>query len=130
MTPPMQGPIAYLRSEKAGEQADFYIKAFAAVDHDRRSTPDGRVMHCYLVINNGALMISDAFPEHGYAFESFKGFSLTLVVDDANLWWTRAVEAGCTVTSELKVEFWGDRFGTLVDPYGVNWAINEPAKKA
>lgn len=74
-------------------------------------------------------MMSDVFPEHGYEHQPSHSFMMTLVVDNADLWWDRAVAAGCEIRSALKVEFWGDRYGQLRDPFGVNWAINEPAKK-
>lgn len=121
----MLGVIPYLRPANAAESIDFYKKAFAATEVDRRPTDDGRVMHCHLQINGGALMMSDAFPEHGYPFEGYKGVMLTLVVADGQAWWDRAVAAGCSVVLPFDVQFWGDRYGQLTDPFGVSWAINE-----
>jgi uncharacterized glyoxalase superfamily protein PhnB len=55
-------------------------------------------------------------------------FTMTVVVpSDVDTWWKRAVAAGCEVTMPLERQFWGDRYGTLRDPFGVNWAFNEPA---
>jgi len=130
MTASTKGPIAYLRSEKAAQQIDFYVSAFGAIEHDRRPTEDGRIMHCHLEINGGSLMLSDSFAEHGYPFEGYKGVTLTLMVEDGQTWWDRAVTAGCTANMPFETQFWGDRYGQLTDPFGVNWAINEPATAA
>ena len=129
MSANMKGVIPYLVAKNASEAADFYKAAFAATEIDRRPTPDGRLMHCHLEINGGALMMCDAFPEHGHAWEPVKSVMLTLIVTDGDLWWDRAIAAGCEVVSPFKLEFWGDRYGQLRDPQGVVWAINEPAKK-
>ena len=129
MTVSTKGPIPYLRSEKAAEQIEFYKTAFGAIEHDRRPTPDGRLMHSHIEINGGSLMMSDSFPEHGYPFEGFKGVMLTLMVEDGQTWWDRAVAAGCTAQMAFETQFWGDRYGQLTDPFGVSWAINEPAPK-
>ena len=130
MTVDTRGVIAYLRSEKAVEQLEFYKKAFGAVEHDRRPAPDGRLMHCQFEINGGSVMMSDAFPEHGYPFEGYKGVMLTLMVEDGQAWWDRAMAAGCAVELAFDTQFWGDRYGQFRDPFGVSWAINEPAKTA
>ena len=124
-----RGVIPYLNVIGASDAAEFYKKAFAAEEIDRKPADDGkRLMHCHLKIHDGSLMLSDVFPEWGYDHQPSHSFTMMLVVDDADLWWNRAVEAGCQVISELKVEFWGDRFGLMRDPYGVHWGVNEPAK--
>ena len=51
-----------------------------------------------------------------------------MVVSDGDFWWSRAVEAGCEVVMPFKLEFWGDRYGRLRDPFGIDWAINEPSQ--
>ncbi|MBP2159958.1 MULTISPECIES: glyoxalase/bleomycin resistance/extradiol dioxygenase family protein [Asticcacaulis] len=124
-----RGVIPYLNVIGAAEAADFYKKAFAAEEITRMPADDGkRLMHCHLKIHDGSLMLSDVFPEWGYDHQPSHSFTMMLVVEEADPWWERAVAAGCEVISELKVEFWGDRFGTLRDPYGVMWGVNEPAK--
>ena len=52
------------------------------------------------------------------------------MVADGDLWWNRAVEAGCTVAVPFQKMFWGDRWGMLADPFGLIWAIDEPADRA
>jgi uncharacterized glyoxalase superfamily protein PhnB len=75
-------------------------------------------------------MLSDAFPDQGMPLETPQGFTLTLMVDDIDRWFKRAAEAGCEVTTPVATMFWGDRYGALKDPFGVNWAMNEGAKAA
>lgn len=124
------GVIAYLNVVGAADAAEFYKKAFGAEELMRMPGDDGRLMHCHLKIHGGSLMLADAFPEFGYPHQPSHSFTMMIVDDAVDPWWNRAVEAGCTVVSELKVEFWGDRFGSMKDPYGVHWAFNEPQKKA
>ena len=126
----VRGVIPYLTVVGAAKAIDFYKTAFAAIEHDRRPTEDGRLMHGHLEINNGSLMLSDAFPEHGYPHQPSTSFTMTLMVEDAQLWWDRAVAAGCEIRMPLDVQFWGDTYGQLTDPFGVGWAVNQPAAKA
>jgi uncharacterized glyoxalase superfamily protein PhnB len=52
------------------------------------------------------------------------------VVSDIDSWWKRAVEAGAEVVNPVSLMFWGDRWGSMKDPFGVHWAMNEPTQKA
>ena len=55
-------------------------------------------------------------------------YNLHLQVDDADRWFERAVAAGCTVVMPMELQFWGDRYGMVKDPYGVAWAFgSKPA---
>lgn len=129
--PAMKGVIPYLNLQGAAEAIEFYKRAFGATEFARMPAEDGqRIIHGHLIINDGSLMISDVFPEHGFAWEPSTSFTMQLVVDDIDSWFRRAVDAGCTIGMDVQVMFWGDRYGTLKDPFGVNWAINEPAKSA
>ncbi len=122
------GVIPYLNVDGAGAAADFYRKAFAAKEIARMPAQDGkRLMHCHLEINGGSVMLSDAFPEHGHPHKPLQGCVMHLVVSDGDAWFDRAVKAGCKVIAPLEKQFWGDRYGRLSDPFGVEWAINEPA---
>ncbi len=127
--PPMGGVIPYLTVKGGAKAADFYQKAFGAKEVQRIPMPDGRLMHCHLEINGGSLMLCDEFPEHGYAHTPSGSYTMQLVLDDADPWWKRAVDAGCEVVLPLDRAPWGDRYGKLKDPFGVSWAVNEPAKK-
>lgn len=124
------GVIPYLNVVDATAAIEFYKTAFGA-EVVRLMPPmeDGRIMHCHLKIHGGSVMVADAFPEFGYPHQPSHSFSMTIVDNNIDPWWQRAVAAGCQITSDLKVEFWGDRYGALKDPYDVHWAFNEPARK-
>jgi PhnB protein len=124
----MRGPIPYLAMYgQSGAAADFYIRAFGAADGGRvpMEGAPGRFMHVQLVINGGALMMTD----HGQPGAGAPGESplpsghLQLVVADGRAWWDRAVAAGCTVEAPFERQFWGDDWGLLRDPFGIRWGI-------
>ena len=125
------GLIAYLQVDGAVKAADFYKRAFGA-EEVFSYPPDeqGRTMHIHLYINGSSLMLSDAFPEHGHPHKAAQGSTMQLVLGADNLesWWKRAVDAGCEIENPLAEMFWGDRWGSLRDPFGVNWAMNAPIK--
>lgn len=129
--PPMKGVIPYLNVVGAADAVELYQKAFGAVEVRRMPAEDGkRLMHSHLVINDGSLMISDCFPESGYAHQPSHSFTMQLVVDDIDAWFRRAVDAGLEVTNPVALMFWGDRWGSLKDRFGVHWAMNQPAEQA
>src|SRR5207253_11199985 len=121
-----RGVIPYITLNGASDASAFYQRAFGATELQRLAGDDGRLMHCRLEIAGGLLMLSDAFPEHGHAFQPSNSFTMQLVIEDGDAWWKRAVDAGCKVTSPFQQMFWGDRWGALEDPFGINWAIDEP----
>ena len=89
---------------------------------------DKRIMHAHLRINGGSVMLNDAFPEfvdpsNQSTAAAASPVTLHLQVDDADAWYARATEAGCTVTMPLADMFWGDRYAQLRDPFGHNWSI-------
>ncbi|HRD28758.1 MAG TPA: VOC family protein [Caulobacter sp.] len=129
--PPTKGVIPYLNVVGAAEAADLYRAAFGAIEHRRMPADDGkRLMHCHLEINGGSLMLSDCFPESGYEHQPSHSFTMQLVVDDIDAWFQRAVDAGLTVTNPVTLMFWGDRWGSLTDRFGVHWAMNQPTEQA
>ncbi|MDB5524050.1 MAG: hypothetical protein JWM58_1813 [Rhizobium sp.] len=132
--PPMPktlgGLVAYLTLDGVQKAAEFYKTAFGA-EQVFMVPPDenGRTMHLHLYINGSSLMLCDGYPEHGHPAEKPQGYTMQLIVDDIDFWWERAVKAGAEITLPLQLMFWGDRYGQLRDPFGVNWAMNAPARK-
>jgi uncharacterized glyoxalase superfamily protein PhnB len=121
------GVVAYVMIDGATKAAEFYKRAFAAEIAAAHPVDDkGRTMHIHLYINNGSLMLSDAYPEYGHPAVKPQGFTLTLNVDDIEFWWKRAVDAGVEVVMPLADMFWGARYGQLRDPFGIDWAVNQP----
>jgi len=131
-TPTVGGLTPYITVRGASAAAEFYKRAFGAEEMSR--IPDGeRLMHCHLRVNGADLMMADEFPEcgRGEAAEPSgrpSGVTLHLQVDDADAWWNRALEAGATVAMPIAVQFWGDRYGQIRDPFGHKWSIGGPAK--
>jgi uncharacterized glyoxalase superfamily protein PhnB len=127
------GLCAYLEVDGALKAAAFYEKAFAA-EQAFAVPPDekGRTMHVHLYVNGSSLMLGDPYPDYGHPHEPAQGYTLQLILgaDEIDAWWKRAVEAGCKEETPLQQMFWGDRWGSLRDPFGVLWAMNAPAKAA
>jgi uncharacterized glyoxalase superfamily protein PhnB len=127
------GMTPYITVDGALKAAEFYEKAFGAKTVFT-FPPDeqGRTMHVHLHVNGSTLMLSDGYPEHGHPALKPQGYTLQLhlATDDIDRWWKRAVDAGCEVMMPLDVMFWGDRWGSLRDPFGVDWAMNAPVKAA
>ena len=123
----MRGVIPYLNyAGRAGEAADFYSRAFGATDLGRMPLEGqpGAYMHVQVEINGGSLMMTDHMgPDGAPPSTPMAGGHLQLVVDDGRRWWDRAVAAGCTVVEPYAMQFWGDEWGLLADPFGVIWGV-------
>jgi PhnB protein len=88
-------------------------------------------MHARIRVNGGAILMSDDFPEFrgGGDTPAPAGVTIHLEVDDADKWWKRAVDSGAAIVMPLADQFWGDRYGQLVDPFGHKWSIAAPIRK-
>jgi PhnB protein len=116
----------YLAVEDAAKAIDFYKEAFGAEETIRMPGPDGSVAHAELQIGDSKLMLSDPFPQSNVRPPSERGgptASIFMYVDDVDATFEQAQRAGATVVSELEDMFWGDRFGTLADPFGQVWSV-------
>jgi PhnB protein len=116
----------YLAVEDASKAIDFYKEAFGAEETVRMPGPDGKVAHAELQIGDSKLMLSDPFPQSNVRPPAERGGSTASVfmyVDDVDATFEQAQKAGATVVSELEDMFWGDRFGTVADPFGHVWAM-------
>ena len=120
------GVVAYLNVDGAIKAADFYQRALGAEIAASHPTDDkGRTMHVHLYINNSSVMLCDFYPEHGHPPQKPQAFTMTLMVNDIDSWWRRAVDAGAKVVMPIADMFWGARYGQFRDPFGVTWALNE-----
>jgi uncharacterized protein YndB with AHSA1/START domain/uncharacterized glyoxalase superfamily protein PhnB len=128
---PMRGVIPYVVQESADAAIECYVRAFGArMVGEAARDEAGRIMNVALEINGGILMMMDQLPECGVnPTAAGQGNTLQLVVRDGQGWWDRAVAAGCTVTMPFAPQFWGDRYGRLKDPFGLEWAIDEPGSE-
>jgi PhnB protein len=124
----LTGVIAYVQVRDARAAAELYVRAFGAKVISQMPM-GGKIIHCHLEINGGPLFLNDPFPEQGHPLETPQSFSLTLPVDSADAWWQRAVDAGCEGTTPVRLEFWGDRYGVVRDPFGITWSLVSPGGK-
>jgi PhnB protein len=117
---------AYLAVEDAAAAIDFYKQAFGAKERMRMAAPDGRIAHAELEIGDSLVMLSDPFPQSNVKPPSEVGGatgSLFMYSEDVDAALQQAVDAGATLETEATDMFWGDRFGTVVDPFGHVWSI-------
>ncbi|KIO50378.1 VOC family protein [Nitrosospira sp. NpAV] len=117
---------AYLTVRGASDAIEFYKKAFGATELFRLNMPDGKIAHGEFKIGDSMFMISDENPEWGIASPEKLGGSpvaLHLYVADADATFSDAIKAGAKETMPLANQFWGDRMGKVVDPFGHQWLI-------
>jgi PhnB protein len=116
----------YLIIKGAAGALDFYKKAFGAVELMRMDSPDGKIGHAEIKIGDSPIMLADEFPDMGFRSPQSLGgtpVSLCLYVEDVDTRFSQAVAAGATVMRPVKDQFYGDRSGTLTDPFGHVWTI-------
>jgi len=116
----------YLIIKDAGRALDFYKKALGAEELFRMAGPGGKIGHAEIKIGNSILMLADEHPEMGYKGpQSYGGtpISIMLYVEDVDAQFQKAVAAGAKVKRPLKDQFYGDRSGTIADPFGHEWTI-------
>jgi PhnB protein len=115
----------HLTVKGAADYIEFLKKAFNAEEVDRSPMPDGRLMHATVRIGDSRMMLNDHFPEMGSPPipEGSWPLRINLYVPDADAQWAQALAAGCTVVFPLQDQFWGDRYGQVLDPAGFIWSI-------
>lgn len=105
---------------------DFYVRAFGAIEELRLVQPDGRLGHAELLIGAARIMLADEFPEMRIVGPRTLGGSpvtIHLYVEDVDAFVARAVAAGATVRRPVADQFYGDRSGTIEDPFGHVWNV-------
>lgn len=116
----------YLVIKNAGKALEFYKEAFGATEIMRLDTPDGNVMHAELKIGDSPIMLCDECPDwNALSPQTIGGTSVSLMlyVEDVDGVVKRAVAAGAQVLMPVADQFWGDRMGTVADPFGHKWSI-------
>ena len=116
----------YLAVEDAAKAIDFYKEAFGAEEVLRMPGEDGKIAHAELQIGDSKLMLSDPFPQSNVRPPMERGgptASVFMYVDDVDATFEQAQRAGAKVEMELQDMFWGDRFGSLQDPFGHLWSV-------
>jgi PhnB protein len=116
----------YLVVNNATAALDFYVTAFGAAEVRRLPTPDGKIMHAEIKIGDSIIMLSDEFPDHdSHSPEHFGGSPMFVVlyVEDVDARFAPALAAGATSLRPVSDQFFGDRSGTLLDPFGHRWNL-------
>lgn len=116
----------YLRVKRAADAIDFYKKAFGAEELFRLTEPSGRIGHAELKIGGTVLMLSEEYPEYGIVGPETLGgttFAIHLHVENADEWIARAVSTGAVVVRPASDAFYGERSGTVRDPFGHEWLL-------
>ena len=116
----------YLAVEDAAAAIDYYKKAFGAKERVRMDAPDGKIGHAELEIGDSIVMLSDPFPQASTKPPKELGgtsASVFLYVEDVDSVVQDAIDAGATITMPVENQFWGDRFGTVTDPFGHLWSV-------
>ena len=116
----------YLIVKGAARALAYYKKAFGAKERVRMEAPDGKIGHAELEIGDSLVMLSDPFPQASTTPPKELGGTsagVFLYVEDVDAVVKQAVDAGATVAMEVSDQFWGDRFGSVTDPFGHLWSI-------
>ncbi len=116
----------YFSFKGAAKALAFYKKAFDAKEIIRMPGPKGTIGHAEIKIGNSIIMLADEFPEMGNKSAQTLGGSpigIMLYVENVDVFVKRAVKAGAKLARPIKDEFYGDRMGTITDPFGYQWHV-------
>lgn len=116
----------YLIVNGAARAIEFYKRAFGATERARLDGPGGRIGHAEVMIGDSVIMLADEHPEMGVVgpgTERRSPVGIGLYVENADATFARAVECGAKVQRPMADQFYGDRSGTVIDPFGHVWTI-------
>ena len=116
----------YLAVEDAARAIEYYKQAFGAKEAVRMDAPNGMIAHAELEVGDSRVMLSDPFPQASTKAPKDLGgtsVSVMMYVEDADAVVKQAAAGGATVLMEVADQFWGDRMGTIQDPFGHTWSI-------
>jgi PhnB protein len=116
----------YLIVSGAAQALDFYKRAFGAEERMRMPGPDGKIMHAEIQIGDSIVMLADEFPEMGATSPQSLGgtpMGLCIYLENVDARFQQAVAAGAKIERPLQDQFYGDRSGTVIDPFGHKWTL-------
>lgn len=117
----------YLIMSDAARAIEFYKRAFGATELHRYDAPGGKIGHAEIKLGDSIIMLADEHPEMGYRSPRALGgtpVSLMLYIEDVDVQFKRAVDAGAKALRPVADQFYGDRSGTLEDPFGHVWTLS------
>jgi PhnB protein len=116
----------YLFVKGAAKAIEFYKNVFGASERMRMPTPDGKILHAELKIGDSIIMLTDENPQMGATSPQTLGgtsSSMHVYVENVDSVAQKAVESGAKLVRPVKDQFYGDRTGTLIDPFGHMWSV-------
>jgi PhnB protein len=116
----------YLFVKSAARAIDFYTNVFGAMEIVRMAGPNGKIMHAEVRIGDSIVMLADENPQNGVMSpQTVGGYSvgLHLYVENVDAVMQKAVENGAKALRPIKNQFYGDRSGSLLDPFGHMWSV-------
>lgn len=116
----------YLSIKGAAEAIEFYKKAFNAQERFRMLGPEGKIGHAEIFIGNSIIMMADEHPQCGSVSPKTLNGSpvgFAVYVENADATFHQAIAAGATEVEPLQDKFYGDRSGTVLDPFGYKWSL-------
>ncbi|NOT32119.1 MAG: VOC family protein [Planctomycetes bacterium] len=116
----------YLIVRGAARALEFYAQAFGATERFRLAMGGGKLGHAEIQIGDSIVMLADEFPEMDFRSPQAYGgtpVSLVLYVEDVDARVAQAVAAGAKLIRPVKDQFYGDRSGTVLDPFGHQWTL-------
>jgi PhnB protein len=117
----------YIIVDGAARAIQFYAEAFGAKETMRLDMPDGKIAHGEIQIGNSRIMLADENPQwdaRGPKTIGGTSTSLMIYVEDCDAVYERAIAAGATSLMPVQDQFYGDRSGTVIDPFGHKWHIS------
>ena len=114
----------YLIVKDAARAIEFYKKAFSATEEMRFPMGD-KIGHAEIRIGDSKIMLADEYPEMGFRGPDSDSSPVTihLYVEDVDSVVAQAVAEGAEVQRPVQDQFYGDRIGTLKDPFGHCWNV-------
>lgn len=122
-----EGVTPYLIVHDGAAALEFYAKGLGAEELMRMPTPEGRIAHAEMRIGKAIFMVADESPDFlAHSPKTLKGtpIGLVLYVEDVDALFHRAVAAGAKIERPLADQFYGDRSGTVEDPFGHKWTLS------
>jgi PhnB protein len=117
---------AYLIIDGASDAIDFYTDVFGASERMRMGDPSGKVGHAELAIGDSVVMLADEYPEMDAVGPKTVGgtpVTMSVYVEDVDATFDRAVKAGAKALRPVENQFYGDRSGQFLDPFGHKWSV-------
>jgi len=116
----------YLIVKGAAQALDFYKRALGAEERMRLPMPDGRICHAEMQLGDCVVMLADEFPEMGAKSPQTLGgtpVGICVYVKDVDAQFNQAIAVGGKVERPMQNQFYGDRSGTFIDPFGHKWTL-------